>query len=294
MQPPKGYLTINLNNYRNRINSEMPFKIIISLSYFLSLTISAEAIPNWKLLDIQNQPQIVNVYKGEYKEVITAIEKLAKEGDKISSFYLATMYDFSVHFIHCSGSREKCKPRGFGVPDGSEFSNRKAVKWYKFAAELGHPYANYMLAMHLKTRRKHIPNKIKKKALETLAPLAKAGDGVATFMYYNLQGNFSLAKQTAQWSLDIQKKQLNEAISKLEIEAKDGRVLAMHFLGKAYFNLWKYPEAFAWFTAASKHGFWRSSNYQEMVLDFIEKEDSTRTVKQMRDILALFDMTIDS
>ena len=34
----------------------------------------------------------------------------------------------------------------------------------------------------------------------------------------------------------------------------------MHFLGKAYFNLWKYPEAFAWFTAASKHGFWRSSN----------------------------------
>lgn len=250
---------------------------IIKVCYLLSISLFVCGFNNfdsWQKIDNQEASYLTYIYKGEYIKVYPQIKALAESGDINAQYTLAKMYDFAEHMVECSGYRN-CYPSWYKPLEPFDFSKKKAKKWYSEAAKNGHPYAYYKLARHIDYDGKNLTKRDDetKLALKGLMERFRANDGVATYMYYKLTSyTFAVTPQTTEKSNSEAEKNLRLIITLLEKEAKQGRILAMHYLGKAYFHLWDYPKSFAWFTLASKHNHSPSGVYQKMVMGFIEKE----------------------
>ncbi|AOE50581.1 hypothetical protein KS2013_1872 [Kangiella sediminilitoris] len=259
----------------------MPYRLstILLLVFY---TLGFKSFETWQDIDKQDSTYIKLFYEGKYQKALPQIKRLAKNGDAVAQYTLAKMYDRGRHWISCRAYRN-CYPNNFKPEDDFDFSKSKAKLWYKKAISNGHPYAAYMLTEHIVKDRNPMPEKNKKLSIETLLPRVKAGDAVATYMYYELTSyTFAITPQTSDTSNQKARENLEMIIEILLKEAQQGRVLAMHYLGKAYFHLLDYPKSFAWFTAASQRGFSPSGVHQLMVLKFIEKEDQeSETAKEI-------------
>ncbi len=252
----------------------MQIKKIVYLLCSYLLICGFNSFNTWQEIDNQEAPYLHYIYKGEYTKAYSQVKALAENGDTNAQYTLAQMYDFAEHKVACSGYRN-CYPDSYKPVDSFEFSKSEAKKWYKQAAKNGHPYASYMLARHVEYDGKNLTERDDetKLAIKDLTPRFRANDGVATFMYYKLTSyTFGITPQTTNKSNLESERNLHLIIKLLEEEAKQGRVLAMHYLGKAYFQLWDYPKSFAWFTVATKHNHNPSGVYQKMVMSFIEKK----------------------
>ena len=87
---------------------------------------------------------------------------------------------------------------------------------------------------------------------------------------------------------------LDEIIESLHGEAMQGRILAMHYLGRAYSIRLEFAKSFAWFTVAAKHRHWPSVAYQKMVANQLDAESETWAADETVKLLALFGMTINN
>ena len=249
----------------------------------------AKEFNSWVGIDQQNNPYIKQFYNGELKKIYDEVKKLAEENDPVAQYTLAHMYDFAAKHLDCGGYRN-CHINFYTPKDGFELSNSQALKWYREAINNGHPYATYMLYWHKRLDGEPPSEKRENLVIKSLLPLVESGDGVATFMYYRtLNKTFSVTPQTNNFSHKKTVEDLHTIIKALKPEAEEGRILSMHYLGRAYFALWDYPKAFAWFTVANKLGHAPSEVYQKSVFQFIEKEGlSEQAIIELDKVLSTF------
>jgi hypothetical protein len=261
-------------------NNKNPIFILFIL---FNINIS-NAKDSWVKIDEQDKDYVQLIYNGNYKLANQLLQPLKESGDMNAIFYLGLINDFAFNSIQCGGYRD-CKYHKFKTRDSFKQSSKLAKRWYQKAIELNHPYAAYMLASHYSSLHKPIPSMIKKIALESLKSLYEKKDGVATFMYHDLSGNFALTPHSIPSTNLRIKIKLNETIDNLKVEALNGRILAMHYLAITYFNYWNYKDSFAWHVITHNNGFWLSNSFLSVLNLFIEKDEESEIIKYTKKLM---------
>ena len=193
----------------------------------------------------------------------------------IKMFNYGVVHDvYTLHeYCHNCGYCPTCViGEAFGTAEKSTFKKTKARKYYNKAKSLGHPYAEFMLrrANIVSGGKAHYTtglvstSQTDKLILKRLKKHVDNQDAVATFMYYFLKTNLVIRPDSARWFTEKNEKIIKTTISLLEKEAKEGRILAMFYLGITYRLQQDYKKSFAWFYLADCY---RKSEMKEVRLD---------------------------
>ena len=247
--------------------------IIMMAAYFFGASIDAEEdkVVGWHSLDRQDTEYGKALYSGKYHEALPMLLELAETGDMIAEYYLGLVHDPAAHQIICRApTRSPCRPGAFGARGKSYFNLKKAKAWYKKAIKSGHPYASYRLFNLLEFDHKPVQKRDRIVALELLKPYVRQGDGIARLMSYDIERKLTVGPHVAQWVIDDNKEKFRISIASLEPEAREGRVLSMHFLGVIYLRMLNYPKAFAWFTVGAENRYWPSFPHQHEVAGYFK------------------------
>ena len=263
--------------------------IIISV-FILSNKTAAENLLSWQELDRQQISYVKNIYSGEYVDVEKHFSLHFDENDMVDVYNRAIIYDRNALREYCRycGICPKCiKPRMIDLPIDFSHKQTKSEDLYQKARELGHPYAGYMLyrqnMIQLETRLRRLDTK---RILRTLSPYVEKGDGVASFMYFHLNGELKTSLKMNEWLIKRRKEVFDLVISRLKPEANEGRVLAMYYLGVIYHLHEDYVHSFAWFNAANKSGHWISGQYLKGTVELlIESGNAKKAVIYSQNLL---------
>ena len=272
---------------------------ILSILFTITTLSHATDSFHWQKIDQQDSKLVKDVYAGLYESVKKNFSANDKD-DMIKMFNYGVVHDvYTLHeYCHNCGYCPTCViGEAFGTAEKSTFKKTKARKYYNKAKSLGHPYAEFMLrrANIVSGGKAHYTtglvstSQTDKLILKRLKKHVDNQDSVATFMYYFLKTNLVIRPDSARWFTEKNEKIIKTTISLLEKEAKEGRILAMFYLGITYRLQQDYKKSFAWFYLADKLNHNKSGWYAQNTLKFLEKnKEQKEAVAYLKEVLGYF------
>lgn len=258
---------------------------------WLQLTIFASNF-SWEKLDNINEDYVKAILSGDYESAFKELKQYKDTDDANKLYNLGLLYDeYSLYeFCHNCGHCPTCKPGNIlNLPEPFDFSRKKAMKYYKKAHAKGHPYAGFKMNMIQRASGKtKIDTFVLKMMITKLDNyIEQNDDAVAKFMYHYLESELVLRPDSSSKLTEKYKRIISDTIAALEAEAREGRNLAMYYLGITHRLQQDHEKAFAWFYIASKRGHYLSGAYAQDTLSKLDTEENkAKAVNYLKGVIA--------
>ncbi|MCW8878113.1 MAG: hypothetical protein OQK04_04800 [Kangiellaceae bacterium] len=241
--------------------------LFLLFGLILSFNVSSEELMSWQELDRQDDQYVKALYSGNYSDAAKELSDALESEDIVKQFNLANVYNrYHFHeYCHNCGICPTCvEPAPLGKAIDFNFKSTKSENIYRKLVKKGHPYAGFMwkrLNVIAFKKNTGLSTRETKMSEKRLISYVDSGDGVATFMYNYMNDVLIVRDETPADEKSRRKQVVDETISALEREAREGRVLAMFYLAITHRLQQDYVKSFAWFYIAGEKGYWLAKQY---------------------------------